>query len=241
MWKAKIVINNSTPVRVKDHGKLRDAIKRLERKNLKKRNNIKMPLKTGIVEIDKFLPAGGLNRGALHEFYGPNVTAAGFVTVIAAHTTATENGVVLWCRNGLELYPPGLAFLGLDPERLVFVNKRDSRKLLWAMEEGLRSGAPLVVIGEVEGVSLISLRRLQLAAETGGVTAFLIRSGKIATSSPAVTRWRINAQSSSVGAPAAAWKVELIRVRGGKAGKWEVEQCSEQEKCHETGYLSLVS
>lgn len=241
MWKAKNSNKCSAPVRLRDHGKLRAAIKCLERKNFKKRNKLKTPLKTGIVEIDNFLPAGGLSRGSLHEFYGPNVITAGFVAVIVAHTTATENGAVLWCRSGLELYPPGLAFLGLDPERIVLVNKRDSRKLLWAMEEGLRSGIPLVVIGEVEGVSLTSLRRLQLAAETGGATAFLIHSGKITASSPAVTRWRVNAQSSGARAPVAAWKVELIRVRGGRASKWELEQCSEQEKCYETDNLSLVS
>ena len=47
--------------------------------------------------------------------------------------------------------------------------------MLWAMEEGLRSGAVSAVLGEVATVPPIALRRLQLAAETGGATGLLLR------------------------------------------------------------------
>ena len=59
-----------------------------------------------------------------------------------------------------------------------FLSKlKKKQDLLWAMEEGLRSGQPALVIGEIDAVSLVASRRLQLAAEAGGVTAFSAQHG----------------------------------------------------------------
>ena len=220
---------------------LRHEIKRLERLNFSKSRDIKHPFTTGIMEIDKFLPSGGLTRGALHEFFGSSATTAGFVAALLSHTTLAENGAVMWCRSGSELYAPGLASLGLEPERLLLVRSSNTKKLLWAMEEGLRSGLPIAVIGEIDRASSISLRRLQLAAETGGIAAFLIQCNKTAVSSPAATCWRIKARPSTGKLPSISWKIQLIRVRGGVAGEWELEQQNERQERYAKSRFSLIS
>jgi protein ImuA len=129
------------------------------------------------------------------------------------------NGTVLWCRRGGELYGPGLSALGLPPERLIVVRAGRERDLLWAMEEGLRSGALAAVVGEPAAASTVVLRRLQLAAEAGGTAAVLLRpSGVKWAPGPALTHWRIGAAPSLglwPGRP--RWRVELVRCRGGGA------------------------
>ena len=184
----------------------------------------------GAAAIDGALPWGGLPAGALNEVLGSAsaggawsgpvfAAAAGFAAALAGRANHGR-GTVLWCRRGRGLYGPGLAGLGLDPARLIVVHGDTDADILWAMEEGLRSGAPAAVLGEAVGPSAVALRRLQLAAETGGAVALLLHaaSGDQATS-PATTRWRITAAPTPSprdrwpGPP--RWRVELLKCRGG--------------------------
>jgi len=147
------------------------------------------------------------------------------------------------------LYGPGLAAHGLDPAWVVLVTPRRDQDLLWAVEEGLRTGAAptsqarglkahglAAVVGEIGRLPMVAGRRLQLAAEHSGLTALLLRRWRNAAEaaaertrpSAAVTRWRIAALPSrdiagmpGIGRP--RWRVELLRVRGGVPVSWEVE------------------
>src|SRR6516162_3517002 len=111
----------------------------------------------GVAAIDQTLPGGGLARGALHEILGMDgdeedgALAAAFAATIIGRLAASptspsqslarpgEGGLVLWCLPRLDLYGPGLAAHGLDPERVVLVRTSRDAEILWAMEEGLRS------------------------------------------------------------------------------------------------------
>jgi protein ImuA len=148
-------------------------------------------------------------------------------------------GPVLWCLRRPDLYGPGLAAHGLDPGRLVLVAARRDEDILWAVEEGLRTGAAAglaAVVGEIGRLPMAAGRRLQLAAEHSGVIALLLRRWRNAAEATAersrptaaVTRWRVGALPSKdiaampgIGRP--RWRVELMRVRGGVPASWEVE------------------
>jgi protein ImuA len=180
-------------------------------------------LSLGAPELDGALPWGGLPRAALHEVSaGDLAAAAGFCAALSARL-AGGRGTVLWCRKrrdpwGRALYGPGLASFGLAPERLIVARGRTETDVLWAMEEGLRSGAPAVVLGEVGGLPPRASRRLQLAAEAGAVTGLLLNgAGGTVAPGPAVTRWRVSTAAltgSGVG-EGSRWWVELLRCRGG--------------------------
>ena len=213
---------------------LRDRIRLLEQPA---RHGV---LPFGAAAIDAALPGGGLALGALHEIVGAGgdeedgATAAGFAAGILARL-----GPVLWCLKRPDLYGPGLAAHGLDPSRLVLVAARCDEDILWAVEEGLRTGASAglaAVVGEIGRLPMAAGRRLQLAAEHSGVTSLLLRRWRNAAEAAAergrptaaVTRWRINALASAdiagipgIGRP--RWRVELMRVRGGVPASWEVE------------------
>ena len=168
----------------------------------------------GAADIDGALPWGGLPRAALHEVLGNDGAAAGGFCVALATRLAGDAGSVLWCRRGHDLHGPGLALFGLDPGRLIVARGHSGRDVLWAMEEGLRSGALAVVLGETRELAPTARRRLQLAAETGGVTGLLLRpgDGKMPPGA-ALTRWRIAAAPGTADGP--RWRVELERCRGG--------------------------
>lgn len=193
--------------------------------------------------IDAGLPWGGLPLGTLHELEGAGAEgedgaiAAAFLTGILARLSPKRP--VLWCLKRADLHAPGLALYGLAPERLILARAPNDQEILWAMEEGLRSPALAAVVGEVETLSALASRRLQLAAEASGVTGFVLNRGSAATTaSSAATRWRLAALPGSVasGEPGIGqplWRIELTRCRGGMPASWEVEACDA------TGHVAL--
>jgi len=175
----------------------------------------------GATAIDDALPWGGLPACALNEVLSPAsafAAASGFAAALAGRA-GDGRGAVLWCRRGRGLYGPGLTALGLDSDRLIVVHADGDADILWAMEEGLRSGAPAAVLGEAMGPPAVALRRLQLAAEAGGAVALLLRATSGDAASPATTRWRVVAAPTPAsrdrwpGPP--RWRVELLKCRGG--------------------------
>lgn len=206
------------------------------------------PLSMGVKALDEALPWGGLPRAGLHEIIAADsgVAAGGFCAALLARLIeaggsgsgethppnegASAQSMALWCRRRRGLYGPGLALFGLDPARLIIVHARTDTDLFWTLEEALRSGALVGVLGEIGVVHPTALRRLQLAAESHGTMALLLRlQGTGERSAPAMTRWRVGA---APGGPAVAdstaftvlrdvrcrWQVELLRCKRGLAG-----------------------
>ena len=206
----------------------------------------------GLGPVDEVLPGKGLTLAALHEIAGAGgeeevgAVAAAFLACILS---GLKPGLpVLCCLGDGDLYAPGLAALGLDPQRLILARSPRTQEALWAMEEGLRNRALAAVVGEIDALSLPASRRLLLAAEASGVTGFALRrwrSDRVAAAqrlapNAAQTRWRVaplpgdvSAGEPGVGRP--RWQVELWRCRGGVAGSWVMEACDA------TGHMSLVA
>ncbi len=183
-------------------------------------------LALGVPEIDSHLPWGGLAPAAMHEIVpaapGDEASALGFASALLG--LAAQKAPVLWCRSHSDLYAPGLETLGLNSSNLIIVNDLKDRDLLWAMEEGLRSGALAAVLGEIRTLSPSTTRRLQLAAEDGATLAFLAHSRAAAS---AMTRWQVAAVASRnpLGnwPGAVCWQLTLQRCRGAESGQWLVE------------------
>ncbi len=194
----------------------------------------------GAAELDDRLIGDVLLCDRLHEVV-PAVSgdgaAAGFaVALTLCLQRATGPGFVLWCdrfagmRQSGALYGPGLYDLGFDPGRLIHVELRRDIDVFWAMEEGLKSQAPVAVVGEVGEADLTASRRLSLAAQETGVTPILIRSPADASASAAWTRWAVAAAPSAEDqfkprAPGRTrWEVELMRSRAGaRPQTWTLE------------------
>ena len=125
----------------------------------------------GSPAIDAAL-GGGLVRGALHEVFAEGMAhepaAAAFAILLALR--ASGGKPIVWVRQdfvGLEMgeiHAPGLAELGLSPDRLIMVRARDGPSVLRAGEEAARCpplGAVLIEPwGNPKTLDLVATRRL---------------------------------------------------------------------------------
>lgn len=238
---------------------LKADIQRLERA-YSAESNVLDPLTTGAPEVDRALPGGGLSRYGLHEILsqpsdlckglemaGPGT---GFLAGLLARVLSENSAPVLWCQNAhkarMKLYRPGLQAFGLDADRLILVQAKDETETLWAMEEGLRSGAVSAVVGELENPSHTAFRRLQLASERGAVPGFMHRVCEPERAAgPVASRWAVRSARSVPNVIDAPWlgrprfDVRLVRAGGATPKNWIMEWNNEQG-LETPGHLSVV-
>lgn len=219
-----------------DLASLRARVRAIERGADTEDRAARCPL--GLEVLDHHL-GGGLALGRIHEITGEaraevrDASVFGFAAALSVRLlSAARGGDILWCVRDANMfggmaYGWGLAALGLDMSRVLFVEVRDEAERLWAMEEGLRCTGLVGVVGEFGPAhpgeaARVAERRLQLAAETNGVTGFLLRSvaGKTAAG-VAESRWSVRAAPSG-GDPRPVWSLSLDRLRGGQPDAWRV-------------------
>ncbi|SKB83320.1 ImuA family protein [Daejeonella lutea] len=186
----------------------------------------------GLGAIEAAFPNGVFPRGAIHEFLSaaPEQAAAngGFISGIL-NTLMQQGGACLWISMSRTLFPPSLKIFGVEPDRLIFVDLKREKDVLWAMEEALKCNGLAAVIGELSEISFTQTRRLQLAAEQSRVTGFVLRSNpKKLSATACVARWNISSLPSELeeGMPGVGfprWTVELLKVRNGNPGSWGIE------------------
>ncbi len=183
------------------------------------------------------LPAPGIPCGVLNEVIAAHADRpVGFAFLFTLMTAALRKrpgpAVFAAARRALDFglpYGHGLHRLGLDVSRLVLVETKTDKHVLWALEETLRSAVePAIVAGAVEtGLGLTQSRRLNLAAATHATPLALLRGEKAMGASAAATRWRLGS------APAIydrfglferwRWQATLERCRTGRTGDWLIE------------------
>lgn len=181
--------------------------------------------------INQAFPQRTFPTGVIHEFISnqPEDFAAtiGFVNTIVQALMA-QGGPVIWISARRQTFAPGLAALGIQPERIVFVDVQTQRDVLWATEECLKCEKLAAVVSDVKDISFVQSRKLQLAVEASRVTGFLIRHQPALTETTAtVARWRITPLATpkdqlvpGLGFP--AWQVTLQKIRNGVPGSWQV-------------------
>ena len=187
------------------------------------------------------IPLGPINNafpnqifplGAIHEFLVPSAecgsASAGFIAGIIS-AIMRGRGVLLWISASRALFPPAVSLFGIKPEHIIFISLRKEKDVLWAMEEALKCEGLAAVVAETASLGFTASRRLQLSVEESRVTGFILLHKPANQGTTAcVTRWQISSLPSQlpdelpgVGFP--RWKVDLLKVRNGKPGSWEVE------------------
>ena len=182
--------------------------------------------------INHSFPNSVFPLGVNHEFICNNnesVTASsGFIAGILS-SLLKKGGAVVWISSSQIIFPPALVSFGIDPSQLIFIHLRNQKEINWTIEEVLKCEGLAAVVGELSFVDLTISRRLQLAAEQSRVTGFLLRHRPKHINTTAFTcRWQIQSIQSETtdGLPGVGYsrlKVELLKVRSGKPGKWELE------------------
>jgi hypothetical protein len=159
---------------------------------------------SGHAALDAALPTGGWPEAALTELL---LAADGIgelqLLLPTLRRLTTAGRPVVWVDPPYRPYVPALANAGVDLAHLHVVEA--GRDAPWAIEQCLRSQACGAVLGWPQHADDKSLRRLQVAAETGLCLGFLFRPLAAARNpSPAALRLQLEAGT-----------IRVLKCRGG--------------------------
>lgn len=186
----------------------------------------------GLGAIESAFPNGVFPKKAIHEFITvfPEHSAAsdGFIAGLLA-VLMEEGAACVWISTNRKLFPASLCSFNVEPERIIFIDVKTEKEVLWIMEEALKCEGLAAVVAELNDLTLIESRRLQLTVEEYGITGFILRKDpRKAVSTVATARWQISPLPSETeaGLPGLGyprWQVDLLKVRNGNPGSWQLE------------------
>ena len=198
-------------------------------------NNIHL----GFKPVENAFPNLKFPIGCTHEFLSASMNDAastnGFIAVLLSKMMQLD-GTAIWISASRTLFPAALKWFGIEPEKVIFIDLKNEKDVLYATEEALKCKSISTVVSEIKRISFKESRRLQLAAEQSRVTGLLIRhQPKSINTIACVSRWHITSLPSELedGMPGVGfprWNVELLKVRNGKPGKWKIEYSSNRLK-----------
>ncbi|PWV47014.1 ImuA family protein [Chitinophaga sp. S165] len=182
--------------------------------------------------INTAFPNATFPTGAVHEFLCAvkehSAATTGFVSALTGNLMR-HGGACIWISVARTLFPPSLKTFGIEPDKVIFIDLQRIKDALWVLEEALKCEGIAAVIAEIPEISFTQSRRLQLVVEQSKVTGFILRtSARNANTTACVTRWKITPLPSQLeeGMPGVGfprWHVELLKVRNGRPGVWNME------------------
>ena len=188
-------------------------------------------LSFGLDIIENAFPNNIFPTGTIHEFltFEPehNAASGGFLAGLI-NTLMCNGGICIWVSTSRTVFPGTLQAFGVKPDRVIFIDLKKTKDILWVTEEALKCDGLAAVVAELPEMSFTQSRRLQLAVEQSKVTGFILRNNpsKVAMSACAA-RWQITPIPSlldkdmpGVGLP--RWNVALLKVRNGTPGSWQI-------------------
>ena len=185
--------------------------------------------------INHSFPHAQFPLGANHEFICNSkeslAASTGFIAGILS-TLLQKGGAVALISSSQIIFPPALVSFGIEPSQVIFIHLQ--KEILWTLEEALKCEGLTAVVGEISSIDLTASRRLQLASEQSRVTGFLLRyPPKQLHTTACVCRWQIQSLKSETedGLPGVGfprWAIELLKVRNGKPGQWQLEWANGQ-------------
>ncbi len=212
-----------------------DVIQQLQKEVLSlqgyKRASGSQSIKTGLGLMERAFPGKTFPIGAVHEFISNAIedTAStnGFIAGLIGKLM--QGGACLWVSSKRTIFPPALKIFGIEPERIIFIDLAKQKDVLWSIEEALKCESLAAVVGELNELSFTESRRLQLAVEQSNVTGFIHRyNPKSENTVACTTRWKVKplasvTESGMPGLGFPRWNVQLLKVRNGKPGSWQIE------------------
>ena len=200
----------------------------------------------GLARLDAMLD-GGLETGSLYEIRAAETrdaaSAAGFLAALTVRLDLKGMGSVIWIseadsrREAGDLYPPGLAALGLDPGRIIRIAAPRTIDALWAFEAALTCRGAAFAICEVRRpariLDLTATRRCMLRAQVSGTTGFLLRLAQPPEPTAATVRFAVApapSRSAAGGIGRPVWQVGLEKTRSGRTGRLDLEWNAD-ERC----------
>ncbi len=166
-------------------------------------------IKTGFTQLDDILPWGGWPSNALVEVVAPQWGIGELQLLLPAMARLSRQGRwVIWLAPPYLPYVSALIQGGVDLNRTCIVPPENSNEdVQWSMEKTLRTDACCMALAWPGKLANHSIRRLQLAAETGSSLGVIFRHTD-ASASAAALRVLLSPENGGL-------KVRILKVRGG--------------------------
>jgi hypothetical protein len=169
---------------------------------------------SGYAWLDACLPGGGWPLGGVSEIvldhYGLGELRLLLPALRQRVEQAGERGWLVWIAPPFTPYAPALDDAGISLQRILVVRAEKVSDGLWAAEQALRSGQCAAVLLWADRVSIPSLRRLQLAAESTSCMAVLFRpASTLGEHSVAALRLHLSALGQGL-------RIHILKSRGGQ-------------------------
>lgn len=153
---------------------------------------------TGFAVLDEVLPGGGWPQTGLTEILSSTPGSGSLRLVLPTLIKLSQSSRwVIWIGPPHIPFSPALVASGFDLSRLLIVElpeTQDPKQAdgLWAFEQALRFHDCAAALMWLDDIELLSLRRLQLAAESGASWGIIFRPTRFAaTPSPARLRLKL--------------------------------------------------
>ena len=182
--------------------------------------------------MDSSFPNGIFPLATIHEFLTQSAediaATSGFISCLLS-SLMSKGGVSVWIGPSQEIFPVALKSFNVEPDKIIFINTKKQKELLWLVEETLKCQGLAAGVGEVKEITFTASRRLQLAVEQSRVTGFLIRNNSRNINANACTaRWKISPNPSIIAGDAPgigfpAWNIELLKIKNGRSGRWQMK------------------
>jgi protein ImuA len=189
---------------------------------------------TRLGRITEAFPNSVFPYSALHEFFCYNQeevsSASAFIAALLS-SRFQKIATAVWISPTRKIFPPSLKWFGIEPHQILFLNIKKEKEILWAINEALTCSSLSAVVGELPEMNITASRRFQLAIEDTGVGCFILRRNPKNLLTTAVSRWHIQplpaiTEDGFPGLGHPRWKVDLLKVRNGKTGSWNIEWTS---------------
>src|SRR5438477_1474673 len=106
-------------------------------KSLSTDNNIHL----GFKPIENAFPNLKFPIGCTHEFLSTSVNDAaptnGFIAVLLSKLMQLD-GTAIWISASRTLFPAALKWFGIEPEKIIFIDLKNEKDVLYATEEALK-------------------------------------------------------------------------------------------------------
>lgn len=160
---------------------------------------------TGFETLDAALPTRGWPEASLTEILLSADGTGELQLVLPTLVRLTQHGerVVVVSPPYLP-YAPAWRAAGVDLRGLAIVDARHEH-MAWAMEQCLRSGSSAAVLGWLSHANDRTLRRLQVAADSGRALGFVFRD-RTALGNPSPAALRIEVEATH-----ARWRIHKCR------------------------------